>query len=76
MANYWQNLGDMEKATLGQVLSCSAIGSTATVEQKIRKFIDLTQVDELMLAGMIYDNQARLKSFEIAADVIQSLAVS
>jgi len=66
----------MEKATLGQVLSCSAIGSTATVEQKIRKFIDLTQVDELMLAGMIYDNQARLKSFEIAADVIQSLAVS
>jgi len=70
--NYWQSLGELERATLGQVLSCSAIGSADTVAKKINEFIKLTQVDELMLAGMIYDFDARLKSFEIAADVIKS----
>lgn len=67
---YWESLGAMEQATLQQMLTCSAIGSADTVRQKITEFASLTQVDEIMLAGMIYENEARLKSFEIAADVI------
>ena len=38
------------------------------------RFVDRTRVDELILAGMIHDVEARLKSFEIAADVMRSLA--
>jgi luciferase family oxidoreductase group 1 len=69
---YWESLGPMEQATLQQMLTCSAIGSADTVRQKITEFASLTQVDEIMLAGMIYDNEARLQSFKIAADVIRS----
>jgi luciferase family oxidoreductase group 1 len=69
---YWESLGPMEQETLQQMLTCSAIGSADTVRQKITEFASLTQVDEIMLAGMIYDNEARLQSFKIAADVIRS----
>jgi luciferase family oxidoreductase group 1 len=69
---YWESLGPMEQATLQQMLTCSAIGSADTVRQKITEFASLTRVDEIMLAGMIYDNEARLQSFKIAADVIRS----
>ena len=33
------------------------------------KIIDLAQADELILAAHLYDHKARLKSFEIAANV-------
>ncbi len=71
---YVDQLGVAEQGMLQQVLSCSAIGSPSTVEQKISDFVDRTQVDELILAGMIYDVESRLDSFEIAAEVVRSMA--
>ncbi len=72
-ANYLQTLGPAERHTLQQVLSCSAIGSAATVETGIRAFLEQTGADELMLNGNIFDHRARLRSFEIAADVMQKI---
>jgi hypothetical protein len=39
----------------------------------MRHWLDLTGADELIMTGQIFDHQARLKSFEIAAQAAQGL---
>jgi luciferase family oxidoreductase group 1 len=58
-----------EQAMLDEVLSCSAVGSRATVQREIAAFLERTGADELMVASMIFDHAARLRSYEIAAEV-------
>jgi alkanesulfonate monooxygenase SsuD/methylene tetrahydromethanopterin reductase-like flavin-dependent oxidoreductase (luciferase family) len=55
------------------VLSCSAIGSPETVRSAVQAFIERTQPDELMITAQIFDHSARLRSYEIAADIQKSL---
>jgi luciferase family oxidoreductase group 1 len=47
----------------------SAVGGPETVRKQIADFIALTQVDELMITGMMHDNAARIRSLEIVADI-------
>lgn len=56
-----------------EALSCSATGSPATVRDQLRQLISTYQPDELMVTGMIHDHAARLRSFEIAAEVLGEL---
>ena len=56
-----------------RALSCAAVGSPATVKAQLAALIARHQPDEIMLTGMIHDHQARLESFRIAAEVMQSL---
>ena len=56
-----------------QALSCSAHGSAATIQTQLAALIDRYTPDELMITGMIHDPAARLRSFEIAADVLRGL---
>ncbi len=70
---FMERIGSQEQALLQSVLSCAAIGSPATVREKLQAFIDQTQVDELMITAQIYDHAARLRSYEIAADLRASL---
>jgi luciferase family oxidoreductase group 1 len=58
-----------EKAVMSQQLSTSIIGSPATVKEKLKNFLDRTQANEMMVNAQIYDHQARLRSFEIVAEV-------
>jgi alkanesulfonate monooxygenase SsuD/methylene tetrahydromethanopterin reductase-like flavin-dependent oxidoreductase (luciferase family) len=51
------------------VLSCSAIGSPATVSAQMKAFIERTGADELMVTSQIFDHAARLRSYEITADI-------
>jgi len=60
-------------AQVEQALSCSATGSPATVRQQLGEIIDAFQPDELMVTGMIHDHHARVRSFEIAAEVLGDL---
>ncbi|WP_439521986.1 LLM class flavin-dependent oxidoreductase [Marivita sp.] len=60
-------------AQVEQALSCSATGSASTIRQKLRNIIDTYHPDELMVTGMIHDHAARVRSFEIAADVLADL---
>lgn len=62
-----------EKAMLEQTLSCTAIGSPETVKQQVEAFLAETGADELILSAHIFDEEARLKSYEIAASVRESL---
>lgn len=63
----------MERAQAQQALAESAVGSPAQVKDWLADFIDRTQVDEIMVTGQMYDHSARLHSFEIAAEALQSL---
>jgi alkanesulfonate monooxygenase SsuD/methylene tetrahydromethanopterin reductase-like flavin-dependent oxidoreductase (luciferase family) len=54
---------------LDSVLSCSAIGAPDTVGQQLKAFIERTGADELMITSQIYDHAARLRSYEIAAEI-------
>ena len=49
--------------------ACSAVGSPATVLGQMERFVERTGVDELMIASMIFDHDARVRSFEIAMEV-------
>jgi len=67
-------LSEAERASLNEVLSCSAIGSPATVKAALQAFIARTQPDELILASHIHDHAARVRAYEIAAQVREELA--
>ena len=68
---YLQQLHPHDRAILAEVLSCSAIGTRDTVRRELKTFADLTGADEIIVASMIYDHAARLRSYEIAAQVLQ-----
>ncbi len=65
-----------EKAAVESKLGGSIIGNAATVEEKLEKFLNQTNADELMISAMIYDQTARLRSYEIVADVWKNKAVA
>jgi alkanesulfonate monooxygenase SsuD/methylene tetrahydromethanopterin reductase-like flavin-dependent oxidoreductase (luciferase family) len=60
-------------AQVDQALSVSATGSPETVRRQLAAILDTYQPDELMVTGMIHDPAARLRSFEIAAEVLTGL---
>jgi luciferase family oxidoreductase group 1 len=62
-----------EKAMASQSLACSVVGSARKVERGLNEFIEITKPDELMIAALIYDQAARLRSYEIAAEVRERL---
>jgi alkanesulfonate monooxygenase SsuD/methylene tetrahydromethanopterin reductase-like flavin-dependent oxidoreductase (luciferase family) len=68
--NFEEQLSGAERALLNEVLACSAIGTRDIVRQKFLDFVELTGADELMIASMIYDHGARVRSYEIAASAL------
>jgi luciferase family oxidoreductase group 1 len=54
---------------LAQLLRYAVVGGPETVRQGVTEFIRATGVDELMTTAMIFDHAARLRSFEILAQV-------
>ena len=63
-------------ALVDRALSCSAAGSPETVRRGIAEFVARHRPDELILTGQIHDHAARLRSFEIAAEVMSTLGLS
>jgi luciferase family oxidoreductase group 1 len=68
---YWS---PMEKAQASRMLTYAFVGSRATVRDKLRRFIDLTKADEVMVASAIFDHAARLRSYEILAELQREFA--
>jgi luciferase family oxidoreductase group 1 len=54
---------------LRQLFRYAVVGGPQTVRQGITEFVRSTGIDELMTTAMIFDHTARLRSFEIVADV-------
>jgi luciferase family oxidoreductase group 1 len=62
-------LSSGERAMIDQALSCSIVGSPDTVRRGLAAFVARTGADELMVTGQIYDHAARLRSFELVAEL-------
>ncbi|RWH87843.1 MAG: LLM class flavin-dependent oxidoreductase [Mesorhizobium sp.] len=71
---YEHDLDPMAKTMLGQALSCAVVGAPETVRQGIEAFVQRTGADELMVTAQIFDHAARVRSFEILADVHKTLS--
>ena len=56
-------------AQLEAMLACSIVGSGPTVRRGLRAFAARTEPDELIVTAQIFDHPARLRSFEIVADI-------
>jgi luciferase family oxidoreductase group 1 len=67
-------LGPAERAMLAEFTVCSAVGGPATVAESLRAFADRTGADELMVATQVYDHGARLRSYELLAEIQGALA--
>jgi len=71
MDGLWQ---PHEQAMVAQALTCAVVGSPETVREGVRSFVERTGADEIMATAQIYDHAARVRSFEILADVRDRLA--
>ena len=66
--DYWNTV---EKYHAEHMLKYSIVGSRETVRRELAKFLELTQADELMIVTSIYDHTARVRSYEIIAELAE-----
>ncbi len=65
--DYWTAA---EKHHASHMLKYSIAGSPETVRRELESFAELTRADELMIVTSIYDHHARVRSYEIVAEVV------
>jgi luciferase family oxidoreductase group 1 len=65
-----------EEAAVASRFRAAVVGSAETVQHGLERFLAETQVDELMIATAVYDHAARLRSYEMVAEVAGAAIVS
>jgi luciferase family oxidoreductase group 1 len=73
---YAERLPPYERALLDDVLAYSVVGAPDRVREGLEAVIARTAADELMITSQIFDHAARLRSFEITAEVRQALVAT
>jgi luciferase family oxidoreductase group 1 len=58
-----------EKLIIMKQLATSIIGNPEEVKRKLQAFLNETQADEMIIHSSIFDHKARLRSYEIVAEV-------
>jgi luciferase family oxidoreductase group 1 len=58
-----------ERAQASHMLRHAVVGGPDTVRAGLQAFADLTSADELMVVTAVYDHAARLRSYEILAEI-------
>ncbi len=58
-----------EKALVASRTGGSIVGSKETVKRKLEVYLEETKADEIMVNAMIFDQQKRLRSYEIIAEL-------
>lgn len=69
---YLDRIAPHERDVLEEILSCAAIGSPQTVQRELKEFTEQTGADELIITSLIFDHTARLRSYEITAEINKS----
>ena len=64
------------RRAVDHALRVSAVGAPATVASELEALVRRHRPDELILTGQIHDPAARIRSFEIAADVLNARQAS
>jgi len=67
VAGYLESRDAQERAAIADFLAMAVIGGPDTVAEQLKKIVDVTEADELMLVCDIFDPALRLRSLEIAA---------
>ncbi|MEO6874335.1 MAG: LLM class flavin-dependent oxidoreductase [Opitutaceae bacterium] len=70
MAELWS---PVEQAGVEQTFREAVVGSRVTVKRGLEAFLRRTGVDELMVTAAIYDHAARLRSFDLVAQIRDEL---
>jgi luciferase family oxidoreductase group 1 len=63
---YWT---PAEKLRASHMLTYAVVGGPETVRAGVRRLVEATGADELMVVSAIYDHAARVRSYEILAEV-------
>ncbi|KIN72304.1 LLM class flavin-dependent oxidoreductase [Sulfitobacter guttiformis] len=69
-------IGSAMRRGVDQALRINATGSPETVRRQLEAIVAKYQPDELILTGQIHDQAARKRSFTIAADALNTIAVA
>lgn len=72
ISDYWSG---GEQYGVEQALRMSVVGDPTQVKSGLEALLRETQADEIMVNGQIFDHQARLRSFEIVADIKPRLSI-
>lgn len=64
-------LNSYEAEQINQMLACTFVGSKALVKEDMQSFLDQTKVDEIMVSAHIFDHQAKLRSYELFAELMR-----
>ena len=64
---YWT---PAERAHASGMLACSFVGAGETVRRGVAAFVERTGVDEVIVSTATYDHAARLRSYEILAELL------
>lgn len=67
---------EAERFMVESRLSVAVVGGPETVQRKLIDLLRQTAADELIFTSDLYDYSLRLRSFQIAADAMNSLALS
>lgn len=67
--NFEDSLSSSDLEILSQMQTCSAVGAPETIQEGIEAFLRKTGANELIMVSSIFDHSARLRSFEITAEV-------
>jgi luciferase family oxidoreductase group 1 len=65
--NYLQTRDAQERSAIADFLAMAVIGGPATVAENLKKIVDVTEADELMLVCDIFDPALRLRALDIAS---------
>ena len=63
---YWS---PSERRLASSMLRHSIVGSPETVRRDLESFVTLTKADELMIVTSLHDHPARIRSYEIVAEI-------
>jgi luciferase family oxidoreductase group 1 len=67
-----EQLPAQQRWEMDHTLSMAVVGSPTTVQRGVEAFVARTKADEIIVVAQIFDHQARLRSYEITADVLLS----
>ena len=68
--SYWT---PPEKAHVSGMLKYAFVGSPSTVRRGVEQFVEQTGVDEVMVVSAIFDHAARLRSYELLAEMFEQV---
>jgi luciferase family oxidoreductase group 1 len=68
MRGHWSAV---ERAAVEERMRYSLIGSAATIRTRLESILEETRPDEIIATAQIFDHAARLRSFEIGAEIFR-----